>query len=318
MAEQAPEKGEHAAVGTEICDDPPAPTVVNPNAIRVLSLGAGVQSTALLLMSLYGDLPPIDVAIFADTGWEPKAVYEHLLKLETEAALHGVEVRKVTAGNIHDDHVDPQGAHLFIRKPRKRPEWEGRQRTFVPFYVVGEKGDGITFRTCTKTYKIEPVERELRNILGLKYRARWPLTHEIDQVMGISKDEEIRCRTSRRPAIRNVYPLVEMGLTRDDCHRWMADHGWTAPRSACIGCPFHRNDEWRRLRDEAPEEFAQAVDFDHTMRRAHAAGRLPIEGVPYIHDQRVPLDEADLDEPEDLQGSLFDGWNAECEGMCGL
>ena len=37
--------------------------------INILNLGAGVQSTALLLMSLDGDLDiEYDYAIFADTG----------------------------------------------------------------------------------------------------------------------------------------------------------------------------------------------------------------------------------------------------------
>ncbi len=47
--------------------------------LKVLSLGAGVQSSVMLLMAdrgLLGDKP--DVAIFADTQWEPKEVYEHL------------------------------------------------------------------------------------------------------------------------------------------------------------------------------------------------------------------------------------------------
>jgi hypothetical protein len=39
---------------------------------RVLSLGAGVQSTALLLMMIHGEVPKADAVIFSDTGWEPK------------------------------------------------------------------------------------------------------------------------------------------------------------------------------------------------------------------------------------------------------
>ena len=52
--------------------------------MKILSLGAGVQSTTVLLMSIRGELPRIDHAIFADTGWEPKAVYEHLDRLKEE------------------------------------------------------------------------------------------------------------------------------------------------------------------------------------------------------------------------------------------
>jgi len=45
--------------------------------IRVLSLGAGVQSTTLALMAAEGILAKPDAAV-ADTGWEPGRVYEHL------------------------------------------------------------------------------------------------------------------------------------------------------------------------------------------------------------------------------------------------
>lgn len=35
-------------------------------ALRVLSLGAGVQSSTLALMIEHGELPPIDAAVFAN------------------------------------------------------------------------------------------------------------------------------------------------------------------------------------------------------------------------------------------------------------
>lgn len=46
--------------------------------LKVLSLGAGVQCTALLLMSVKGEIERLDWANFADTGWEPAADYAHL------------------------------------------------------------------------------------------------------------------------------------------------------------------------------------------------------------------------------------------------
>jgi len=46
--------------------------------LRVLSLGAGVQSSALALMIEHGEIPMVDCAIFADTGAEPEKVYEWL------------------------------------------------------------------------------------------------------------------------------------------------------------------------------------------------------------------------------------------------
>ena len=37
--------------------------------LRILSLGAGVQSTTLLYMMIEGEIERPDHAIFSDTGW---------------------------------------------------------------------------------------------------------------------------------------------------------------------------------------------------------------------------------------------------------
>ena len=53
--------------------------------LKCLNLGAGVQSTTLALMAARGELPDgelPDFAVFADTGWEPTAVYQHLQRKE--------------------------------------------------------------------------------------------------------------------------------------------------------------------------------------------------------------------------------------------
>ncbi|MFD6245348.1 hypothetical protein ACFWGG_09250, partial [Streptomyces roseolus] len=75
---------------------------------RALSLGAGVQSSALLALSAEGVLPKVDYAIFADTGWEPQSVYAHLDRLEREIAEPaGIPLLRVSSGNIRDDALDP-------------------------------------------------------------------------------------------------------------------------------------------------------------------------------------------------------------------
>lgn len=75
--------------------------------LKVLSLGAGVQSTVLALMNAEGILPKLDAAIFADTGWEPQAVYDHLDRLEVELNRAGIPLHRVSAGNLHDDVLNP-------------------------------------------------------------------------------------------------------------------------------------------------------------------------------------------------------------------
>ena len=57
---------------------------LNANS-RVISLGAGVQSSVMALMAAKGELTPMpEAAILTDTQWEPKDVYEHLDWLEKQ------------------------------------------------------------------------------------------------------------------------------------------------------------------------------------------------------------------------------------------
>jgi hypothetical protein len=68
--------------------------------LRVLSLGAGVQSTTMALMAAHGEFDVLpDCAIFADTQSEPKAVYDHLKWLMSDNVLP-FPVHIVTRGNL--------------------------------------------------------------------------------------------------------------------------------------------------------------------------------------------------------------------------
>lgn len=83
--------------------------------LRCLSLGAWIQSSAVLLLACEGVIPRFDVALFADTSWEPRAVYTNLARLRAHAEKFGIPVRTVSAGNIRDDALDP--AHRFVSMP---------------------------------------------------------------------------------------------------------------------------------------------------------------------------------------------------------
>jgi hypothetical protein len=104
------------------------------------------------------------------------------------------------------------------------------------------------------------------------------------------------------------------GWTREDCLRYLRANGWeSTPKSACVGCPFHGNSQWRRMRDEKPAEWADAVDFDHAIRSGNARGNAngkPLLGEAYLHSSRLPLDQAPIDrvtwhEWKTRQGDLF-------------
>lgn len=263
----------------------------NPT-LRVLSLGAGVQSTTVLLLAAEGRLPKLDAAVFSDTGWEPAAVYAHLDRIEREVAgPAGIPVYRVSAGNIRDDALNPE--HRFASMPL--------------FIKNQDGGDGMTRRQCTSEYKLKPIKHQVRQLLGYPHPRPVPRGLYAEQWIGISRDEFGRAKDSGIQYLRSTFPLLDMaggadgrqGWTRDDCIRYLTAHGWAStPKSACIGCPFHGNAQWRKLRDEQPAEWADAVAFDAAIRSGNARGNAngkPLLGEAYLHRSRRPLDQAPID-----------------------
>jgi hypothetical protein len=241
--------------------------------LRILSLGAGVQSTTLALMAAHGEIEPPHYAIFADTQWEPQAVYEHLARLEP---LLPFPVIRVTAGDIK--------ATI------------GRSGIFdpIPWHVEG----GIGRRQCTKQFKLYPIRRKVRALLGGKTPR-----HGCEMWIGISRDEAHRMKPSTVGYIRNRWPLIERGLTRADCLARLARWGISAPRSACCGCPFLSDYDWQ-VRRQGPE-------WDETVELSK---RLAVTG-QFMHRSLLPLNEIDFrTHAERGQPDLFGN---ECEGMCG-
>lgn len=129
-------------------------------------------------------------------------------------------------------------------------------------------------------------------------------------------DEIIRMKPSRVPYIENVWPLIDLRMTRQDCLRWLSKNGYPiAPRSACVGCPFHGDDEWRNLKENAPLDFASAVEDERRLQEA-AKNQNALNGMPYLHSSCQPLDTIDFqDRASHGQLELFGN---ECEGLCGV
>jgi hypothetical protein len=267
--------------------------------MRILSLGAGVQSTTLALMVATGELPPIDGAIFADTQWEPEEVYQHLAWLTPQLPF---PVHIVTAGDI-------------VAGIRNRRNTTGGRYAAIPWFTVNPDGSkGMGRRQCTSEYKLTPIMRKLRDLLGVNRRGRIK-AGAVEQWIGISTDEASRMKDARQQWMTNRWPLVEMGMSRADCLAWMATHGYpTPPKSACLGCPFHNQKAWEQMRDEKPAEFAAACQIDAVLRTGHARG---LRGVEFMHPLRIPLREA-VEAGRKTPLPLVNLFENECEGMCGV
>lgn len=262
---------------------------------RVISLGAGVQSTTLYLMAhggAFGDRP--DLAIFADTQWEPEGVYRHLEWLE--GLRLPIPIRRVTKGNLRAAIMEASAAAQFVSIPLHLQNPDG--------------GKALLRRQCTREYKVEPITKEIRRFLGLKPRAR--IKGWVELWLGISVDEAARMRDNRERWIRNRYPLVERNFSRERCLSWLEDHGFPRPpKSACIGCPYHDNRVWRDMKQMRPREWNDAVDFDEKVR----SGVPGLQSLAFLHRSLVPLAEANLGGGDLRQGDLF---IEECEGVCGV
>lgn len=276
---------------------------------NIISLGAGVQSSAMALMAASGLITPMpDCAIFADTGAEPQAVYRWLDWLEKHLPF---PVHRVAAKTSLTDDIGKAGVR------EDGTPWV-KQR--VPAFLKNaDSTTGMMPRHCTRDYKILPIERVTRDIAQ-------PLRGEkrilVTQWIGISWDEMQRAKESRVRWIQHRFPLLERRWRRDDCLKWMTAHGYPAPpRSACVFCPYHSNAEWRRLKREDPEGFKQAVRVERklqTARQTVDSQRSDAKGsVPYFHRSCVPLDQVDLTTDEEKGQKLF-GFDNECEGMCGV
>lgn len=284
----------------------------NDPTLRILSLGAGVQSTTLLMLSADGTLPKLDAAVFSDTGWEPAAVYQHLNRLEEEVAKPaGIPIHRVATGNIRKDALNPQARYAQM-----------------PLYVRGHGGGhGMLRRACTAEYKVKPIKEQVRRLLGYPHPRPVPKGVFVEQWIGISSDESSRAArmTDDVQYMRNQFPLLflpggtsarsSISWTRKDCIRYLTARGFAeTPKSACIGCPYTGNARWRQIRDERPEEWADAVDFDQQIRHGNAraiAEGTPLEGEAFLHRSRVPLAQAPIDrvtrsEWNERQTDVFD------------
>lgn len=267
--------------------------------LKILSLGAGVQSTVMALLAARGDLETPDYAIFSDTGWEPQAIYQHLDWLETKLPFPLIRVSK---GNIKVDLM----AGLNT---------SGGRFASIPYWVKNVDGSqGLARRQCTREYKIDPISKKIRELLGLKRGQRTPDGVFAEVWIGISTDEAMRMKPSRDRWSRNRWPLIEERMSRGDCYAWWGRTHADRPliKSACIGCPYTSNEQWRMLKARSPEEWGDAIAVDEAIRAPVSQNKF--DGQLYIHRSLKPLAEVDIGD----DGSQPDLFNNECEGMCGV
>lgn len=242
---------------------------------RVISWGCGVQSTTLAVMSALGELPKVDAVINADTGWERQATYNARDFYAAWLRERGLRVEIVSNGNIRNqaDNVD----------------------IHIPFWTAN---GGPLRRQCTRHLKIKPIKWRMREGMGFdRSKPPHPRAGACEQWIGFSLDEWTRIKESRTKFIEHRYPLIEKHMTRGDCVTFLNDQRLPVPpKSACVCCPYRQASEWIVMRDEAPNEWADAVDFDEQHRYVEWAVRGgDNDDALYVYKHGGALKDADLE-----------------------
>ena len=258
-----------------------------------LSLGGGIQSTAMALMLQDGylDYPKPDLAVFAETLSEPPHVYRTLDYVQAHTSF---PLLRPSRGNLEEQTF-------------RQAQGTGNE-SFLDIPVFGHTGIGK--RRCTHDYKVATIRRAIRQWAGQN-----PPALQVTQYLGISLDEMVRVRDSRVAYIVNSYPLAETGLTRQDCLEWLNDNHPAAQtgKSACYYCPFHSTENWREIRDRYPDLFQRAVKLDDILRnRGFSLVRPDKHGV----HQGLSASISSSDQQGRFSLDPDQGPAQECEGVC--
>lgn len=275
--------------------------------MKVISLGLGLQSTAMYFMSSLGELPRADVAIFADLGAEKSSTYAYLsYLLQWRDANMGVPLMVIREKNLYQD---------LLYQANSR----GQRFASIPAYTRGFNGRvGMLRRECTQEYKVFQIDKVIRRLQGL---SRGQRTLPADVWVGITIDEADRMSEPLFRWKTHVYPFTDFSLTgdgrygrlgwgmvrsRSDLHRWYEAHGLRVPeKSGCVFCPYRSNNDWLRMKTQSRPDFDRAVVIDHAIRDSTTKG---IRQPAFVHKSLMPL--------ERVQFDLSDLWNDECTGYC--
>ncbi|MFD8087087.1 hypothetical protein ACFV4F_35960 [Kitasatospora sp. NPDC059722] len=190
-----------------------------------------------MLLAAEGHLPRLDVAIFTDTGWEPRAVYEHLDRLEREVAEPaGIPILRVASGNIRDDALDPTkrfaSMPLHILNPGGGEGMSRRQCTVICTLLLS-----LVIATLSAIDEEKPVELQHELIEG---RAELPRVGAVVPaegahpphivVNGYGEEIEVATAYLRDLALNDCSPLTvrsyDYGLLRWFRLLWLLGVAW--------------------------------------------------------------------------------------------
>ncbi len=234
--------------------------------MKFIAYSGGVESTTMLM--LFGHMAN---ALFADTGWEHKPLYDWLDKVE---ASTGYKITRVQ----RQDETLPQ----YIRRSKYYPS--------------------PMARFCTRMFKIEPMDDFLRSrvpcelMIGLNYDERNERTGNHGLVEGVTYSYPlVDLKIDRATCIA--------ALTKRDL---LPKFPGYMRRGGCVGCFYKSPKEYYRMAKEAPEEAYSIADLEDDLqdnRASHYGVRDGIANMRRFLDNSRAQMEMELNDEHDLTTS---------------
>ena len=192
---------------------------------KYLSHGAGVDSTALMLLLLNED--PKFESVFIDHGGDYPETYEYV------------------------DYLIEKGYEITVLKPSviaKKVRYDNIYDYFWHYKSVPFRN----YRICTDKFKIQTFNKYVEKPCIVYLGYDWS-----------EYDRARKPKTKSPKSIEYQYPLVEKRINRSQCKKIIRDHNLKVPRkSGCWFCPFQKLSDWKKLRDNYPELFKKAMAME--------------------------------------------------------
>jgi hypothetical protein len=198
---------------------------------KFIAFSGGVESTAMCV--LFGKNAK---AIFADTGWEHKAMYDRLSMIEDKIKI------------IHPDFE-------IIRVKNKK------YKSLKEYIKEYKYYPNVFRRYCTGMFKIQPIDEFLEN------------QGDCELMIGLNADEVER--TGNHGLLSNVkysYPLIDNNINRQACVDILKKLGLEPrlpvymQRGGCVGCFYKSKKEFEAMALLNEKEFDEVVEVEESIQ----------------------------------------------------
>lgn len=276
--------------------------------MKILSFGAGMQSTALALMSCenvfaksdgkelpYPLVPIYDIVVFCNLGLEPIWVRKQADFVRRACETADIRYKELDAP-LYQDLMRDFGKKRVVS---------------IPWWTIDEKGHKSKFpRNCTLDYKVQVISKYVRwELLGYRKHQRLrdedKKAHEMH--LGFSFEEKKRCKESPNPMFVNRFPLVDMKLERKDNYAYIKDvWGLDTKASACCFCPFHRNYFFEHLKHNEPSTYGKLLAVDIQKQKALALAGQDAEQIQALTEYRPEVISRLIDKVQVFEGGRIE------------